>query len=198
MQAQEALAFLLFAFVAAGTPGPSNVLVMAAGARAGLLGGLRCLGGVVAGMALLMGVAVLGLGSLLQAWPAAMMGLKAAGSLMLLWLAWQIAGAPPPGDASGSGLVGFWKAFLFQWINPKSWVVGASAAATYAAAAGQAPLLRASAIAGLFAAAATVGCGIWLASGALLRDWLRVPHRAKLFNRTMDALLAVSVVLLWI
>lgn len=198
MQAQEALAFLLFAFVAAGTPGPSNVLVMAAGARAGLLGGLRCLGGVVAGMALLMGVAVLGLGSLLRAWPAAMMVLKGAGSLMLLWLAWQIASAPPPGDASGSGLVGFWQAFLFQWINPKSWVVGASAGTTYAAASGQAPLLRAGEIAGLFAAAATVGCGIWLAAGAFLRDWLRIPHRAQLFNRTMGALLAVSVVLLWI
>lgn len=198
MQAQEALAFLLFALVASGTPGPSNVLVMAAGARAGLLGGLRCLGGVVAGMALLMGVAVLGLGSLLQAWPAAMLVLKAAGSLMLLWLAWQVAGAPPPRDADDAGIVGFWKAFVFQWVNPKSWVVGASAAATFAAAAAQAPLLRASVIAGLFAAAATVGCGIWMASGALLRHWLQIPRRAKLFNRTMGVLLAVSVVLLWL
>ena len=198
MPVQEALAFLLFAFVAAGTPGPSNVLVMAAGARAGLLGGLRCLAGVVAGMALLMGLAVLGLGSVLQAVPSGLLVLKAGSSLLLLRLAWQISGAPPPGDADDSGAVGLREAFLFQWMNPKSWVVGASAAATFAAAPGQAPYFRAAAIAGLFAVAAAAGCGIWLVSGAMLRQWLQAPQRARLFNRSMGALLAASVVLLWI
>lgn len=197
MQAHEALAFLLFAFVAAGTPGPSNVLVMSAGVRAGVLGGLRCLGGVVTGMALLMGLAVLGLGGALQAWPAAMAVLKAVGSLLLLRLAWQVASAPPPGDAADAGLVGFWKAFAFQWMNPKSWIVAASAAATFSVATGHTPYLRAAVIAGLFAGAATAGCGIWLVSGAVLRQWLRQPARSKLFNRAMGALLAASVVLLW-
>lgn len=197
MQAHETLAFLLFAFVAAGTPGPSNVLVMSAGARAGLLGGLRCLAGVVAGMALLMGLAVLGLGGVLQAWPVAMAVLKAVGSLLLLRLAWRVASAPPPRDAADAGLVGFWKAFAFQWMNPKSWIVAASAAATFAVATGHVPYIRAAVIAGLFAIAATAGCGIWLLSGAVLRQWLRQPARSKLFNRAMGALLAASVVLLW-
>jgi threonine/homoserine/homoserine lactone efflux protein len=39
MQPQEMVAFFLFAVAAAVTPGPSNLLVMAAGARAGWAGG---------------------------------------------------------------------------------------------------------------------------------------------------------------
>jgi threonine/homoserine/homoserine lactone efflux protein len=197
MPAQQAWAFLLFALAAAATPGPSNVLVMAAGARAGLLGGLRCLAGVVAGMGLLMGTAVLGLGALLQAWPDAMLLLKAAGSLLLLRLAWQVARASPPGEAAdGAQAAGFGQALLFQWVNPKSWVVGASAAATFGGAAEQ-PVLRALTMGMLFAAAAAVGCSLWLAGGALLRRWLGEPRRARSFNRTMGLLLAASVLLLW-
>lgn len=95
MQPQEMVAFFLFAVAAAVTPGPSNLLVMAAGARAGWAGGLRCLAGVVLGMALLMGVAAFGLAGVLQAWPGLLMAFRAGGSLFLLWLAWQIASAPP-------------------------------------------------------------------------------------------------------
>lgn len=198
MPPQQAWAFLLFALAAAATPGPSNVLVMATGARAGWRAGLRCLAGVVAGMGLLMGTAVLGLGALLQAWPGGMLLLKAAGSLLLLRLAWQVARASPTRDDEDARTVGFGQALLFQWVNPKSWVVGASAAATFGVASDAQPVLRALTMGLLFAAAATAGCGLWLTGGALLRRWLREARWARLFNRTMGVLLAASVLLLWI
>lgn len=134
MQAHEMLAFFLFAVAAAVTPGPSNLLVMAAGARAGWAGGLRCLAGVVVGMALLIGVAAFGLAGVLQAWPGLLMLVRAGGSLFLLWLAWQIANAPPMQTGSAPPPAGFGPAFALQWVNPKSWIVGASAAATFSAA----------------------------------------------------------------
>jgi hypothetical protein len=105
---------------------------MAAGARVGVWRGLYCLAGVVAGMALLMGVAVLGLGSLVEAYPWWTTALKWCGSAFLLWMAWQIATAPPMRTGSDPDPVGFWRALAFQWINPKSWIVGASAAGTFA------------------------------------------------------------------
>ena len=61
MTAEQIVAFFVFAVVAAVTPGPSNALVMVAGARAGFVGGLPCLAGVVVGMAMMMGGANLGL-----------------------------------------------------------------------------------------------------------------------------------------
>jgi threonine/homoserine/homoserine lactone efflux protein len=198
MQAQEMLAFFLFAVAAAVTPGPSNLLVMAAGARAGWLGGLRCLGGVVAGMALLIGIAAFGLAGVLQAWPELLMALRAGGSLFLLWLAWQIANAPPMQTGSESPPTGFGAAFLFQWVNPKSWIVGASAAATFSAAADQPAAAHAVLMASIFALAAAPSCALWLVGGAMLQRWMRHARRAVWMNRGMGMLLAASVAMLWV
>jgi len=198
MQPQAMVAFFMFAVAAAVTPGPSNLLVMAAGARAGWAGGLRCLAGVVLGMALLMGVAALGLAGVLQAWPGLLMAFRAAGSLFLLWLAWQIASAPPPMQAGReSPPAGIGAAFLFQWVNPKSWIVGASAAATFNAAPGQPAAVHAMLMAGIFALAAAPSCALWLVSGTMMQRWMKDQRRAKWIHRAMGMLLAVSVVMLW-
>ncbi|MDB5873743.1 MAG: LysE family translocator [Ramlibacter sp.] len=198
MQPQEMVAFFLFAVAAAVTPGPSNLLVMAAGARAGWLGGLRCLAGVVVGMALLMGIAAFGLAGVLQAWPGLLTVLRAGGSLFLLWLAWQIANAPPMRPGSEAPTAGFGAAFLFQWVNPKSWILGASAAATFSAAPGQPAAAHAMLMAGLFALAAAPSCALWLAGGALLQRWMTQARPAARVNRGMGTLLAASVLMLWL
>ena len=63
------MAFLVFAVVAAVSPGPSNIMLTAAGAQAGVLGGLPCLLGVTTGMSVMMFVVPLGLGSLVLGHP---------------------------------------------------------------------------------------------------------------------------------
>lgn len=64
MTTDQAIAFLLFAVVAAATPGPSNIILTAVGANAGILKGLPSLLGVTVGMGLMMFLVPLGLGSL--------------------------------------------------------------------------------------------------------------------------------------
>ena len=76
MTGEEAVAFLLFAVVAAITPGPSNVMLTAAGASAGVLKGLPCLLGVTAGMGSMMFLVPLGLGSLVLSVPWALTVLR--------------------------------------------------------------------------------------------------------------------------
>ena len=196
MPPDQILAFFAFAVVAAVTPGPSNVLVMAAGARVGVWRGLYCLAGVVAGMALLMGVAVLGLGSLVEAYPWWTMTLKWCGSAFLLWMAWRIATAPPMRAEADPDPVGFWRALAFQWINPKSWIVGASAAGTFAAGGSASAGERALTLAAVFALAAAPSCGLWLVFGAAVRRWLVNERGSRAFNVTMGVLLALSVLLI--
>ena len=195
MQQDRIFAFFAFAVVAAVTPGPSNVLVMAAGARAGLWRGMRCLAGVVAGMALLMGVAVLGLGSLVEAYPWWTTILKWGGSAFLLWMAWKVATAPPMPTEADPDPVGFWRALAFQWVNPKSWIVGASAAGTFATGGNATAIERALTLAAVFALAAAPSCGLWLVFGAALRRWLD-ERAARAFSVAMGVLLALSVVLI--
>jgi threonine/homoserine/homoserine lactone efflux protein len=127
----QVVAFLLFAVVAAVTPGPSNVMLTAAGANAGILKGLPCLFGVTTGMGLMMFLVPLGLGSLVLEHPLVLKALNWGGAAVLLWLSWKIAIASHMESRPESNPVGYVGAAVFQWVNPKSWLVSASVAGTF-------------------------------------------------------------------
>src|SRR3981081_3839566 len=131
MTFEQAIAFFVFSVVAAGTPGPSNALLTATGANVGVWRGLPALLGVVAGMGLMMFVVAFGLGSVILNNPMVMIGVKWCGAAVLCWLAWKIATAHGASVATGGKPIGFFGAAAFQWINPKSWLVCTSAAATF-------------------------------------------------------------------
>ena len=132
MTPEQAVAFLLFAVVAAGTPGPSNLLLTATGASVGVRRGLPCLLGVSVGMGVMMFVVAFGLGSVVLASPAVLRGLNWMGAAFPALAGLEDRdGARRGGEAAGERPVGFLGAAAFQWINPKSWLVCASAAGTY-------------------------------------------------------------------
>lgn len=195
MSPERIVAFLLFAAVAAVTPGPSNLLLAATGAAVGLRRGLPCLLGVAAGMGSLILATALGLGGVLAAAPALLPALRALGAGFLLWLAWRIATAPVGAGAGGAPRpVGVASAALLQWINPKAWLAAGGAVAAHLPPGPGAPLWLAS----LFVAAA-LPCGLlWLALGAALQSRLAQPVAARRFNRAMGVILALSVALLWV
>src|SRR5262247_3449938 len=72
MTSEQVAAFLLFAVAAAGTPGPSNVLLTATGAQVGVPRGVPCLLGVTVGMGVMMFAVAFGLGSVVVLTPAAL------------------------------------------------------------------------------------------------------------------------------
>jgi len=195
MTPERMVAFLLFAVVAAVTPGPSNVMLTAAGAAGGVLKGLPCLLGVTSGMALMMFVVPLGLGTLVLGHPLALTALRWCGAAFLLWLAWKI--ATSSGEASEDRRpVGFAEAATFQWINPKSWLVTVSAAGTYLGAGSGSAVMQSALLGALFFVAALPSCFVWLAFGATAQRFLRGPRARRAFNLVLGALLALSVALI--
>src|SRR4026207_131027 len=123
MSPEQVVAFLIFSVVAAGTPGPSNLLLTAAGARVGGLRGFRPRIGVSVGMGVMMFAVAFGLGSAVAASSTVLRALNWVGAALLLWLGWQsekAGGGAPPGAGKP---VGFTGAAAFQWVNPKSWLV---------------------------------------------------------------------------
>jgi threonine/homoserine/homoserine lactone efflux protein len=190
----HALAFLIFALVAAITPGPSNVMLTGTGAVTGILRGLPCLLGVAVGMGLLIFMVGSGVGHLVLDRPLILKALNYAGAAFLLWLAWKITSAPVGEEAEAHKPVGFLGAATFQWINPKSWLVSASAAGTYLKADDGDVLVPAALIALLFVAAALPSGFVWLAFGAWMQRHLRNPRTARWFNVAMGLCLAGSVV----
>jgi threonine/homoserine/homoserine lactone efflux protein len=197
MTTEQMVAFLLFAVVAAVTPGPSNIMLTATGAQAGILGGLPCLLGVTTGMGLMMFVVPLGLGSLVLGQPLALRALHVGGAAFLLWLAWRIATSGGRVEAASEGeAVGYLGAAIFQWVNPKSWLVTASAAGTFLSLDAGSPAAQAATLGGLFVLAALPSCFLWLAFGAAVQPILSSRRRLRVFNVAMGALLALSVVLI--
>jgi threonine/homoserine/homoserine lactone efflux protein len=195
MSVEQAIAFLLFAVVAAITPGPSNMILASTGAAVGLLRGLPALVGQAIGMGLMMFLVAFGFGSLVLDNPWIIQGLKWCGVGFLLWLAWKIATAGHSEATESRARVGFWGAAAFQWVNPKAWLVCAGAIGTYFRAESGGALGQSVTLALLFIAAALPSCFVWLAAGAGMQRLLRSARTARVFNVTMGALLAGSILL---
>lgn len=198
MTSEQVIAFVIFAVVAAITPGPSNVMLTAAGANVGVVRGLRSLGGVTIGMGVMMFLVSFGLGSLVLGNTTILHLLKWCGSGFLLWLAWKIATAGRSEAKTGNEQVGFWRAAAFQWVNPKSWLVCAGAAGTYLQAQTSSAFVQSLSLGLLFILAAVPSCFVWLAFGASIQRLMRTERALRVFNLTMGVLLACSVLFfLW-
>ncbi|MDN3922002.1 LysE family translocator [Pelomonas sp. PFR6] len=92
MSTTELLPLMSYCLLMSGTPGPNNVLLTAAGANYGYRPTLPQILGTNSGVAALTWLSCLGLGQLFAAWPPAQQGLRIAGALYLLWLAWRLTG----------------------------------------------------------------------------------------------------------
>ena len=195
MTTEQAIAFFLFAIVAAITPGPSNLILTSTGATVGVLRGLPCLCGVAIGMGLMMFLVAFGLGSLVLESPLILQGIKWCGIGFLLWLSWKIATAGHSEATGEKEFVGFWRAAAFQWVNPKSWLVSASAVGTFLQAAAGSALVQSLYFGMLFVLAALPSCFVWLAFGAAFQRFLHTERALRMFNVAMGALLAGSVIL---
>jgi threonine/homoserine/homoserine lactone efflux protein len=189
------IAFVTFASVVAGTPGPSNTLLTAIGSTVGVRKGLASLLGQVTGMGAMLFAIALGVGHLILAHPLALQILKWGGAGMLCWMAWRIATASPV-EGAANGPAGFLGMAAFQWVNPKGWLVSITAVAIFLDRSSAGAPAQAATLAILFALVALPCCLPWLAFGAALQRILRTPRARRVLNAVMAALLLASTVLL--
>ena len=99
------------------------------------------------------------------------------------------------GKTSGSPLT-FLQAALFQWVNPKAWVITISAIATYTPGDGSLwPVLIVALVCGVVNFPTI---GLWTMFGTLLRSMLTQPTFLRVFNISMAVLLVLSLApLVW-
>ncbi len=190
MSAETWWAFCLFALVSSITPGPNNLMLLASGVNFGLRATLPHILGIAAGFALLLLAVGLGLAELFQRWPWAYEALKWAGAAYLLYLAWAIARSGSPEAKESTKPMGFVAAAAFQWVNPKAWIMGVSAFATYVPAQGVWAVAK---VALLFALINGPCLSLWALMGSRLRDWMAKGRRQRVFNLLMSGLLALSL-----
>lgn len=190
---QQWLPFLLFAFVAAITPGPTNLLIFSNSARHGWSAALPIVFGGCFGAALMVLLVGCGMGELLARVPQAQGLMAAAGVLWLSWLAWQIWNSPPPGLEAGEAprRMGLFDALSLQLVNPKNWTVGLAVIGVYAGH-GDDRLLRVQLMAALFFLVGMPCLLAWAGLGAGSARLLRSPLAVQRLNRVLALLLLAS------
>jgi threonine/homoserine/homoserine lactone efflux protein len=196
MSLEQALAFVVFAAVTSITPGPNNVMLTATGANAGIVRGVPHVLGVTLGFALMLFLVAAGVGQALLGSPRGMAALKILGVAVLLWLAWKIATAGRTGAAAGKRPIGFLAAAAFQWVNPKAWLICASAVSGFLDMDGSGALVQATLFALIFIVVGTPCMFVWLGFGAAMQRLLTTERALTAFNVAMGLTLAASVVLL--
>lgn len=181
---------LAFALSMTATPGPNNTMVTASGASWGFRRTLPHLLGISVGFPAMLVAVALGAGNLLQAHPWLHEALRWVGAAYLLWLAWRIAVAEPAAEGAPAGgrPLSFWGAALFQWVNPKAWIIALSAVATYTATWGEA-----AALAAIFLVVTLPVTAGWTLVGVGAARVLRSPRALRGFNLAMAALLLLSL-----
>jgi threonine/homoserine/homoserine lactone efflux protein len=173
---------------AAITPGPNNMIVMAAGARS-LADAMAAMLGVVAGSLVVLGLVWWGVGAVVDAFPQLKLALSIGGGVYLAWLGvslWQQpqeSASDPPRRMLPSSALGV---AVFQLLNPKAWMLVMTAAAAMPRSNGIVTLAI------LIALVTGMCLALWAFAGATASRVLEQPSARQAFNRIMGALLAIS------
>jgi threonine/homoserine/homoserine lactone efflux protein len=174
------------------TPGPNNVMVAAAAASYGVRATVPHMLGIVVGFAVMLTLVCAGLGTALVNYPMLFPLFRWGGAAWLVWLAWQIAIAPPPGEGSRRRVLGFFGAVGFQWVNPKAWLIAVGAAGEYLSP-HQPIVVQLARIFLIFLAVGLPCLLVWALLGSGVGRLLHSPVRLRAFNVAMAVLLVLSV-----
>ena len=118
-------------FVMFVTPGPNNAMLTASGIKFGFKRTLPHLIGIPFGHTIQITLVCFGLGSVFQKYPNIQFYLKWICFFYLLYLGWKIIGSFSTNDKDSGRPLRLYEASLFQFINPKAWVVALTAATAF-------------------------------------------------------------------
>ena len=190
----------LFMLVSSITPGPNNTMLMASGVHFGYRRTLAHLMGVQLGFGFMLIAVGLGLHTVLSQFPAFYDVVRFAGAAYMVWMAWSLASARPQFQEQAAieqsaqnehKPLGFWGAVLFQWVNPKAWVMAVTIMSAYVPPG--AGLLQIAPLGLMFAVLGFPCSSVWVGFGSALRSYLQEAFRMRVFNCTMAAALLLSL-----
>ncbi|MEM8650923.1 MAG: LysE family translocator [Pseudomonadota bacterium] len=186
------LALIGFSFVSSVTPGPNNIMLLASGVNFGFRRTIPHMCGIAFGFGILLLATGFGLQQVFEEFPQLQLIIKVLGGAYLLYLAWKIANSGPVEAAEGAGKpMTFMAAALFQWVNPKAWVMAITAMTVYT---GQPDFISSVFIVcAAFVVVNFPSVSIWCGFGVALREFLSDPKKLKIFNISMALMLIASL-----
>jgi threonine/homoserine/homoserine lactone efflux protein len=191
----DLLPFITYTFVMSITPGPNNVMLTAAGARFGFARTLPHMLGIACGFSLQLLAVCAGLATLFRSWPWLQGALGWAGAAYLLYLGYHMLARADHTSGSASTPVSFVQAGLFQFLNPKAWVMTVTAATLFL------PRELGPLYSGAYMVLVMEGIGlpcmaVWALFGSSLRGYIDGPRGRRAFNLAMALALATTAVMM--
>lgn len=191
----DPLPFATFSFVMSITPGPNNIMLTASGATFGFRRTLPHMAGVFLGCALQLIAVCAGLGAVFKLWPAAQTVLRWVGAAYLLYLGWRMLSSRIGHADDKTRPFTLVEAALFQFLNPKAWVMTLTAASVFMPR--QLTVLAANAyMVGMMALITGPCIATWVLFGSSLRTWLAGRAARLTFNVVMALALGVTGIIM--
>jgi len=184
--------FLLFAFVASITPGPTNILVLTNSQHFGVRATLPALLSACVAASAIVLISGAGAGEMLHQYPLVRQVMSWAGVLWLSWMSWQLFCAPAA-NVSRDTHTRFTAraAALLQVINPKTWMMALAVVSLFAPAGEGA--LRGIALMALWFLLISVACLLcWAWLGQAVNKVFRTAAAMVRFQRLMALCLFIS------
>ena len=191
---QLVLSMALFAFVSSISPGPNNMMLLSSGVNFGFRRTLAHIFGISCGFSVMLLAVGSGLMGIFQEIPLIYQVMKVAGFAYLLYLAWGIAnsGAPSKSKDDTARPMSFMAAALFQWINPKAWLMCIGLFSSYMPADASAGFIFAMCF--MFGIINCPSSGVWALIGNQLVHRLQNQKYRQIFNWVMAGLLILSMI----
>lgn len=193
------LALILFAFSALATPGPNTLMIMLSSIRFGMKKTFAHYFGVCCGFPIMVIILGMGLKEVFTAYPVIHSIVKYVGAVYMLYLAWKIMRASSQIkeiEVGGKSLkpMSFLQAVLFQWANPKAWVIAITAISTYTTIGGSlyGQILL---MALIFFVVNIPSLGVWYIGGRVIKKLIKNEKALQYFCVTMGVLLILSIVI---
>ena len=188
----------VYYFIMYATPGPNNSILTASGIKFGFIRTIPNIFGIPTGHGIQLALVCFGLGNLFIYFPILLHILKYIGSFYLLYLAWKMFGSLNIVKAKdNSSPLKYYEAILFQFVNPKAWVICITAVSLFY------PEKENIIIGTVFMVVMSTiinipSISIWAFAGSVIRQYLDKEKFKKLVEFVLAALLigtAVSVLL---
>jgi threonine/homoserine/homoserine lactone efflux protein len=187
------LALSIYVFVMSITPGPNNIMVTASGAMFGYWRTIPHLLGVSVGCAAQTVMVAAGLGVALVGYPILRNWLAWAGTGYLIYLGCRIFAADFISSQVGPRPVplSFLEAALFQFLNPKAWMIAITTATVFLPQGFT--IVTGSALIALVLILVNYPCiSLWALFGTAIGRFLTSAFRRRIFNGILALALAVT------
>jgi len=194
---EQIAALVGFSLMSVITPGPNNLILWTTGTEFGFARALPHILGTAVGIGGIALASVLGVAALIAIVPGFAFGMKLVGSIYLLYLAWQVAGADALSRASGTRPLTLAQGAAFQLVNPKAWTFALSAVTTFRPAS-LSSLAGGAVVALVMIVVIVPASSVWALGGGLLGRSLSDDRSRRIVSRIMAVMLAATVVSIWL